>query len=166
MSEEEIPTKKPVQLSDFEEADDTTVPVIFRMSKTTYKKLGQIALDRETSRVQLVREAISEYLKKLEQPAEQNPKIPDRKINRILDECTKDDGEGFEIDGEDGFIAKMTEKRLKLKDLTPQQFERVLEKLEVGYAGYWSSPDVDEWVERFEPLEPTDEQLEKIRAIA
>ena len=159
LDSEKVPT--------IEEADDTVMKVIFTMSKTAWKRLGEIALNRETSRAELVREAIKQYVEKLEKPEEQNPKIPDRKINRILDECTKDDGEGFEIDGEDGFIAKMTEKRLKLKDLTPQQFERVLEKLEVGYAGYWSSPDVDEWVERFEPsLEPTDEQLEKIRAIA
>lgn len=157
MSEEEIPTKKPVQLSDFEEADETTVPVIFRMSKTTYKKLGQIALDRETSRVALVREAITEYLKKLEQPQEQNPKIADRQLDRILKDCTKEDG-GFEIDGE-GFIAQFSAKGWKLSDLTEIQWEKVKEKLQIGYDGYTFKPEPSEFAEKFAGLEPSEEQL-------
>jgi uncharacterized protein (UPF0335 family) len=94
-------------------------------SDSVFQCARAIALQRETSRSDLVREAIKQYIEKLEKPEEQNPKIPDRALNKILKECTKEDG-GFEIDGEDGFIAKMMEKGFKLKDLTPEQWEREL----------------------------------------
>jgi len=148
---EKIPT--------IEEADDTIIKVVFVISKATWKKLGEIALDRETSRSDLVREAIKQYIEKLERPEEQNPKIPDRALNKILKECTKADG-GFEIDGEDGFVAKMKAKGFKLKDLTPEQWERVKEKLQIGFDGYLIKPSLEEFAEKFEDLEPSDEQYE------
>jgi hypothetical protein len=148
---EKIPT--------IEEADDTIIKVVFVVSKATWKKLGEIALQRETSRSDLVREAIKQYIEKLEKPEEQNPKIPDRALNKILKECTKEDG-GFEIDGEDGFIAKMMEKGFKLKDLTPEQWEKVKEKLQIGLDGYWIKPSLEEFAEKFEDLEPSEEQYE------
>jgi predicted transcriptional regulator len=54
------------------EADDTIIKVVFVISKATWKKLGEIALDRETSRSDLMREAIKQYIEKLEKPEEQN----------------------------------------------------------------------------------------------
>jgi hypothetical protein len=147
--ESEIPT--------IEEADDTIMKCIFSMSKATWKRLGEIALDRETSRASLVREAIKQYLEKLEKPEEQNPKIPDRQLDKILKECTKEDG-GFEIDGEEGFIQKFSAKEWKLSDLTPEQWEKVKEKLQVGYDGYWSKPEPEEFAEKFSELEPSEEQ--------
>ena len=77
-----------------------------------------------------------------------------------------EDEDSFEIEGEDGFIEQFKKKGWKLSDLTPEQFDRVLEKLETGYNGYFIAPEPDEWEEKFEELEPTDEQLEEIRAIA
>lgn len=146
-------------IADLEEEDTTTVPIIFRMPKKTYKNLGQIALNRETSRVALVREAIKEYLKKLQGPEEQNPKISDRQLDRVLKECSKEDG-GFEIDGEDGFVTAMETKGFKLEDLTPQQWKRVKESLQVGYEGYWSKPSLEEFGAKFESLKPTEKQRE------
>jgi hypothetical protein len=151
LDSEKVPT--------IEDEDDTIMKVIFTMSKATWKKLGQIALDRETSRAELVREAIKQYIEKLEQPAEQNPTIPDRALNKVLKECTKEDG-GFEIDGEDGFIAKFSAKGWKLKDLTPEQWEKVKEKLQIGYDGYTFKPSLEEFAEKFEDLKPSEEQYE------
>jgi hypothetical protein len=148
---EKIPT--------IEDIDDTIIKVVFVVSKATWKKLGEIALDRETSRSDLVREALKQYIEKLGKPAEQNPKIPDRTLNKILKECTKEDG-GFEIDGEDGFIAKMTEKGFKLNELTPEQWERVKEKLQIGLDGYILKPSLEEFAGKFEDLEPSEEQNE------
>jgi DNA-binding TFAR19-related protein (PDSD5 family) len=137
--------------------DDSMIKVIFTMSKKTWKRLGEIALDRETSRSSLVREAISQYIKTLETPQEQNPKIPDRQLDKILENCTKEDG-GFEIDGE-GFIAQFSAKGWKLSDLTPEQWKKVSEKLQIGYDGYWSKPEPEEFAEKFSELEPNEEQL-------
>jgi len=57
---EKIPT--------IEETDDTIIKVVFVISKATWKKLGEIALDRETSRSDLVREAIKNILRSLRNP--------------------------------------------------------------------------------------------------
>lgn len=163
-----LTAKKPIVLPEFEERSDIadleeedtiTVPIIFRMPKKTYRNLGQIALDRETSRVALVREAIKEYLKKLEEPEEQNLKISDRQLDRVLKECSKEDG-GFEIDGENGFVTVMETKDFKLEDLTPQQWKRARENLQNGYEGYWNKPSPEEFAAKFESLKPTEKQRE------
>jgi len=146
------------KIPSMEEIDDTIIKVVFVVSKATWKKLGEIALDRETSRSDLVREAIKQYIEKLEKPQEQNPKIPDRALNKILKECSE--GGGFEIDGEDGFVAKFSAKGWKLKDLTPEQWEKVKEKLQIGYDGYTFRPSPEEFAEKFEDLEPSEEQYE------
>ena len=134
------------------------VEVIFRMPKAQYKKLGLIALNRETSRAQIIRDALDKHLETLSKPEEQKPIIPDRQLSKILRECSAEGG--FEIDGEDGFIAKMHEKGFKLKDLTPEQWRKVQEKLEIGYAGYFLKPEPEEFAEKFEVLEPNEEQRE------
>jgi len=162
MSEEETPTptKKPVQLPELEEEDDTTILVNFRISKTTYKKLGQIALDRETPRASLIREAIKEYLKMLENPEEKKLSIPDRQLDKLLKECSYEDG-GLELDGEDGFIEAMKAKGFKLKDLTPNQWLKVKERIQEGINKKhieFSSGKEEEFAEKFDDLEPSDEQ--------
>jgi len=153
----EKPIESESEIPSIEDADDTVMRVIFSMSKATWKRLGEIALDRETSRASLVREAIKQYMEKLEQPQEQNPKIPDRQLDKILKECTKEDG-GFEIDGEEGFIAKFGAKGWKLSDLTPEQWEKVKEKLQIGYDGYTFKPEPNEFTEKFSELSPSEEQ--------
>ncbi len=57
------------------------------------------------------------------------------------------------------FFEIMKQNNIKLKDLTQAQFERVFEKLSVGYSGYWAKPSTEEWLARFEDLEPTEEQI-------
>jgi len=150
----EVEEQEPMEI---DAIDDSMIKVIFTMSKATWKRLGEIALDRETSRSSLVREAIKQYLEKLELPAEQNPKISDRQLDKLLKECSKE-GEGFEIDGEEGFIQKFNAKGWKLSDLTDIQWERVKEQIAIGYNGYWSKPSLEEFAEKFDVLEPSEEQ--------
>lgn len=152
-------TENPIEISeDVEVQDDTVMRVIFTISKATWKRLGEIALDRETPRASLVREAIKEYLKVLEKPAEQKIIIPDRQLDRILESCMKEGGlfsdGGFVIAGENGFIDSMEAKGFKLKDLTPNQWKKVQEYINMRV----DCADLEELSEKLEVLEPSEKQ--------
>lgn len=151
--------ESPTLISDIEDADDTIIKVIFTMSKNTWEKLGHIALDRETSRASLVREAIKEYIKTLEQPTEQNPKIPDRQLDKLLEECSYEDTRLLELDGEDGFIEAMKAKDFKLRNLTPEQWKKVQEKIQDSInLGTIKFSSLEEFAKKFDDLEPSEEQ--------
>lgn len=135
--------------------DDDYVSTIFKIPKGLYKDLGHYAVEHGTSKAEVMRTAIKEFFEK-DNPKPSTQKISDIELSKILKHCTKD--EGFEIDGEDGFIEQMKAKAFKLKDLTPEQWEKVKEKLEIGYQGYWSKPELEEFAEKFVELEPTEEQ--------
>lgn len=142
--------------------DDTLTKANFYMPKTWYKRLGEIALQREVSRATLVREALREWFKKQETPIESNsnPKISNEDLNAIFRHCTTFFG-GFNIDG-DGFIQTMLQNDFKLKDLTQDQWKTVLKNLAIGYQGYFDTPTPEQWLSKFEPLEPTEQQLEDL----
>jgi hypothetical protein len=127
----------------------------------TWKNLKKIAFEKEISRSAVIREALKDYFEKVQKQAEVNPEatIPDEDLNEILTSCTKYSG-GFEIDGEDGFIETMKANKFKLKDLTPEQWKRVQEKISMGYSGYTFKPSLEEFAEKFDILEPTKEQRE------
>ena len=122
-------------------------------------KLKQTAHEKEVSRGSLIREALREWFREIEKPLGHDPeaKIIDEDLEAILDHSTSFFG-GFEIDGEDGFIEAMKLNNFKLKDLTPEQWERVQEKIRIGYNGYIFPPSREEFAGKFEPLEPTEEQ--------
>lgn len=58
----------PSKSIDLEGDEDIAIAVTFKMSKTLYKEIGQIALDKEVSRASIIRQAIKEHLKNLEHP--------------------------------------------------------------------------------------------------
>jgi len=148
-----------------EEEENNIIQVTFNVSRDDIKKIGHKAVEEGVSRAEIIRRAIKQYIHNNIEKPQPATKISDRELNRLLRECSPDE-ESFEIDGEDGFIELFADKGWKLNDLTPEQFDRVLEKLEIGYENYVFPPAVEDWVERFEDLEPTEKQLEEIRAIA
>jgi len=159
--EDEIVEKpKTKRIPDLDE-DETMKEFIIRIPEKTNKRLNELSAEKEVSKGSVVREAIRKYLADLEKPIEPNPEaiISDEDLNEILEKCTTYYG-GFEIDGEDGFIAKMTEKGFKLNELTPEQWERVKEKLQIGLDGYTFRPSLEEFAEKFSELEPSEEQNE------
>ena len=124
-------------------------------------KLRETAFEKEVSRGSLIREALRDYFKKTEKPTEPNleAKINDEDLDAIVNHCSTFFG-GFNIDGEDGFIETMKLNNLKLKDLTPEQWERIKEKIQLGYSGYFSPPTPENFAKKFEVLEPSEEQHE------
>jgi len=149
---EESESEEPEEPLDLDiEAEPITATV--KLPRKDLKELGHKAINEGISRGEAIRRAVKEYIEK------GNPKISkisDKEIDAILEECTKEDG-GFEIDGEEGFIAKFGAKGWKLSDLTPEQWEKVKEKLQIGYDGYWSKPELEEFAEKFSELSPSEE---------
>jgi hypothetical protein len=70
--ETELETKEelafPRKSIDLEGDEDIAIAVTFKMTKTLYKEIGQIALDKEVSRASIIRQSIKEHLKNLEHP--------------------------------------------------------------------------------------------------
>jgi hypothetical protein len=141
------------------EEDESLERVELLMPKSMLDKLKQKALDKDVSRASIVREALSKWFKEQENPSELNPEaiIPDKDLDEILETCSTYYG-GFEIDGESGFIETMKASEFLLKDLTPEQWDRVKEKLSIGFSGYTFKPSLEEFAEKFDVLEPTEEQ--------
>ena len=50
-------------------------------------------------------------------------------------------------------------KGFKLKDLTPEQWRKVKEKLLIGHDGYWEKPSLKVFTEKFTYLEPNKKQI-------
>jgi hypothetical protein len=145
--------------------DESLVRVQVMLPEKWLAKLKETAFEKEVSRGSLIREALRDWFKKIEESTQPNPKakISDEDLDDILNHCSTFFG-GFEIDGEDGFIATMKLNNFKLKDLTPEQWETVKEKIQLGYNGYFSPPTPEEFAEKFEVLEPSEEQLEWLSA--
>jgi len=153
--------ESPIEVSeDIETIDNTIIKVTFPISKTTWKKLGEVALKRETSRASIMREAIKRHLLELEEPTEQTIKISDRQLDKILEENTEtkeglfSTSQTFNIDG---FIDDMEAKNFKLKNLSPDQWKKVRTKINMGVP---ENVDWEEFAEKFKDLEPTKEQYE------
>lgn len=144
------------------DSEDTMIRGQIMMPKTWYKRLAEIGLEKEVSRGALVREALRDWFKKHENTVESNPdaEITDTDLQTIIEHCTGFFG-GFNIDG-DGFIAIMLENDFKIKDLTQDQWENLLGYIVLGYQGYFEPPTQEEWLAKFEPLEPTEQQLKEL----
>ena len=152
---EEKPKRKPIDLDRDRHIICTTV----NFPKDVLKQLGHIAVDEGVSRGEIIRRAVKEYLRNRKEEQETESKIPDKELDKLLKQCSPDE-DSFEIEGEDGFIERFKAKGWKLKDLTPEQWEKVKEKIEIGYQGYLFPPELEEFAEMFVDLEPSEEQFE------
>jgi len=160
MSESKPQTKRVPDL----DQDEEMVQSLVLIPEKYMKKLNGLALIKDVSKGAVVREALKGYFEKQERIIEtpKGSKVSDEVIEEILKECTTYWG-NFEIEGRDGFIALAKERGVSLKDLTEEQFERVAEKLEVGYKGYASTPSIDEFIGKLSELEPTEKQKDLLR---
>lgn len=152
--EEEV-KRKPIDLDQDRHIVVTTV----KFPRNILKQLGHIAVDEGVSRGEIIRRAVKEYLRNRKEEQETESKIPDKELDKLLKQCSPDE-DSFEIEGEDGFIERFKAKGWKLKDLTPEQWEKVKEKIEIGYRGYFFAPELEEFAEKFKSLEPSEEQYE------
>jgi hypothetical protein len=147
--------------------DDNVERVQLLLPHEWCERLGEISLERECSEDSIMREALGDYLKKIEKLAEIHTegKMNDGDLDRIINSCISIFG-GFEIDGENGFVSYMEANNFKLKNLASDQWKRVVDKLKIGYERYWVKPTTDDWLERFKEIEPSEEQVEDLRMIS
>ncbi|MGA2308287.1 MAG: CopG family transcriptional regulator [Candidatus Bathyarchaeia archaeon] len=129
--------------------------VLIYLSDKRLKQLRKIAYTRGVSRASLVREAVEDWFTEQSNSKE---KIPNELLEKILDYCSKDYGDGFEIDGDTGFVAMMQENKLQLKDLTKKQWVEVAKKIDIGFNRYFSQPSPEEFAGKFDPISPSKEQ--------
>jgi len=156
-TEEKVQTKRIANL----EEDESLERVELLIPKAMLDKLKQTALDKSVSRASIVREALFKWFREQANPSESNPEavISNEDLNEILEACTTYYG-GFEIDGESGFIEIMKANEFLLSDLTPEQWEKVQEKISIGFSGYTFTPSLEDFASKFDVLEPSDEQRE------
>ena len=132
--------------------DDELVVATFKLSKKDQEKLREEAFRRKRSQGSLLRESLKNHLKDVDK----RRKILGEELDKILDDCGGWFG-GFEIDGEDGFIERMVSEGLMLKDLSDDQWDRVKEKIKVGWDGYSDKPSSYKFVNKFVVLKPSEE---------
>lgn len=166
----EQPNLKTKRLPDLDK-DDTLVKAIVSLPKKSYKKLGELAFEKEVSRASIMREALKEYFEKQEQPPMENPlesnpeqKYTDEEINALLTRCSTYYG-GFETMGDKGFFNVFEKEGIKLEDLTADQFLNVSKALKLGYDGFYLPPSIDEFIEYTKELEPTEDQITFLRLV-
>lgn len=168
-SEEEIiedtQSTKKRRIPDLDKDEDLKRAIV-TFPESTYKKLGELALEKDVSRASIVRQALKEYFAKIEKPIKLNPKaiISDEDFNELLEACTTYYG-GFKSVGEDGFFEKFKAEKWKLSNLIDKQFITLLPYLQTAYNGFMSKPSIDEFLGWTEKLEPTNEQVELLKLL-
>jgi hypothetical protein len=167
------------ELMPLDEGDDEIIQVSLYMPRWLHRALKRTSAIKDRTASSIVREALEKELRSLESepyPPVMPPlkfgkkealekieglEIDDSALKQVLDHCTSFFG-GFEIDGEGGFIHVFDSQGWKLKDLTSEQWEAVLNKLQIGFNGYDELPSEEGWLAKFEGLEPSEEQLKDL----
>ena len=133
--------------------DDELIDAHFKMSKKDYEDLKKNAYRKKVSLGTVLRSALSDRVKSVKR----RRLIAIAKLGFILHSCTRLFG-GFEIDGTDGFIARMVSEDLTLDVLSSSQWNSVKEKIKIGYNNYPEKPSPDEFLNKFALLNPSDDQ--------
>ena len=146
------------------DVDEEMVQAQVLVPRKYMKKLGGLALIKETSKGAVVRDALRKYFDEQDKIIEtpESSMVSNKVLKDLLRGCTTYWG-NFEVEGDEGFIALCKEKGVKLKDLTDAQFGVVADKLRIGYNGYVLRPSVDEYIGKLSILEPTEEQKDLLR---
>jgi len=112
-------------------------------------------------------ERIENMLKKtgVEEPKGTVKSIETEKIQELIEDCTTDEGKGFEIDGEDGFLAQCEERELIGDVWTEDNLKIIASYLKKGYDNYSpiTQPEREELIEAcVEAMELNDKQKETL----
>ena len=146
------------------DVDEEMVQAQVLVPRKYMKKLGGLAVIKETSKGAIVRDALRKYFDEQDKVMEtpEGAKVSNKVVKDLLKRCTTFWG-NVNVEGDEGFIALCKEKGVKLKDLTYEQFGIVADKLRIGYNGYVVKPSVDEFIGKLSVLEPTEEQKDLLR---
>lgn len=128
------PTKR-IYLDDAQK----TVEVTIRLPGDLYEKVTEQAKKRGLSTASYVREALMTSI-------DVSPE-EEKEIKRLLEDCSTE--EGFEIEGEDGFLNQVIQRNLRGEIWTPKQLDKVAVKFFDGWEGYFVQPEAEDLAKRF-----------------
>lgn len=111
-----------------------------------YEALRKQALERGVTMGSIIRDAITEYLEEGYAENKGIAGLNKKLFLEFLDELTED--EGFEIEGEEGFLAQVKERRLFGRAWTDDFLEEASKRYAIGFKGYAEPQDLDEHIER------------------
>ena len=162
-TEETTETPKLKRVFDLD-IDENMIQTQVLLPEKYQKKLGALSLLKEKSKGALVREALRDFFEAEERRTEtpKGFKVSDLVLNDILKQSSTFWGNQL-VDGENGYIVLAKQHGIKFSDLSDTQFERVAEKLVIGYKGYAFPPTIDEFIGKFSELELTDKQKDFLR---
>jgi len=152
-----------------EEVEDLEKPVDMDLVATQMQfsrdKLRQLRLESATtgkSMASIMRGLLNNHLSDDDEEARE---LVEDNLDQILSDCDIWGG-GFAIDGEDGFIARMSDVGISLADLNDDEWSVVLNKLEIAFKGYNGDVSVHNFVDKFFDLKPSRSQRRDLRAMA
>jgi hypothetical protein len=164
-----------------DESDDELIRVAMNLPRWLHRALKRTSAIIDESASSIVRRALEKELRRLESLKQispimpplkvgkkeealeeiESPRIDDGDLKRVLDSCSTFFG-GFELDGEDGFVNVFGSLGWKLKDLTSEQRDIVIEKIVAGWKGYDEPLSEEDWLAKFEPLGLDDDWVERL----
>jgi len=142
------------------DANDELIDAHFKMSKKDYDDLRKVASRKKVSLGSVLRSALSNRVKSVKR----SRLVAIARLDDILDSCSSFFG-GFEIDGDGGFIEIMVSEGLSLEDLSNSQWDRVKEKIKIGYDNYDEKPSPYEFMDKFDVLNPSEDQKDWILSL-
>lgn len=133
--------------------DDELIDAHFKMSKKDYENLKKTASRKKVSLGSILRSTLSDrvILNK------RRRLLTIARLDKVLDSCDSFFG-GFEIEGDGGFIKRMVSEGLNLGSLSNSQWDRVKEKIKIGYNDYSEKPSPYKFMDKFEVLDPSEDQ--------
>lgn len=127
------------------DAREKRVRGVVILPQNLHIQIADEAFRRSMSRGAIIREAIKEHYSKQNQPSETSE--DGEKIKALFEVCKNFYG-GFEIEDEEGFLARVKEANLTSEVWTEDLLKSVAEKLKIGFDGYFTTPDPDDLINR------------------
>jgi len=131
--EKETPRKNAVYLED----EGDTIDTLFRLSRTQYETLKEKAREKGVSMASYIRESL---IKNFSSNISNEKK---QEIDQLLRDCSTTDeldGESFNIEGKEGFLNQMAERKLIGEIWNPEQLDKIAEKFVIGWERYFFRP--------------------------
>ena len=113
-----------------------------------YEALRKRALERGVTMGSIIRKALEKYMatKRLEM---EEPEFRKKAFLEFLDEFTDEDGDRFEIEGAEGFLAQVEERILDPSKVWSEDvLKETAKRYAIGFKGYFEAQDLDEHIER------------------
>jgi hypothetical protein len=140
------------------EENEEMLHLNLRLPRSLWHRLAACALQRETTRTSICENALMGMLRRLETSQEQKIILSDKLLDRFIED-------GFNLDDEENFVAKMKATGHSLNELTPEQWKRVLNAIKEENESMVSEIDPRQLRKSLLELQPSQEQAIEINEL-